>query len=147
MPQPGGHYSPGQPPLRREPPRILLEQPVDIDPIAQKRPAAEMMHKQIMGYCQLKPRPPRPLGEIIVIKQPQPKPLIEPANLVINGPLHEQTKPRKLGHGKPLLATFVAPLLCEPVHLVDIAIRHILDKLRRRHEVGHRPDKADGTKR
>jgi hypothetical protein len=56
-----------------------------------------MMRKQIMRHRQLKPGPPRPLGEIIVIKEPEPKPLVEPADLVIDGPLHEQTKRRKLG--------------------------------------------------
>ena len=133
---------PRPPPLRREPPGILLEQLVSIDPIAHKCPAAKMVNEQIMCHRQFKPGPPRPLGEIIVIKEPEPKPLIEPADLVINGPLHEQTKPRKLGHGEPLLAMLVAPSPGKPVHLRDIVIRHVLDKLRRRHEVGHGPDRA-----
>ncbi len=76
-----------QPPLLRKPPRIFIQQLADIDPIALKRAAAKMMDKQIMRHRQFKPRPPGPLGEIIIIKQPQPKPLIEPADFLINRPL------------------------------------------------------------
>ena len=63
---------PRQPPLVREPPGVLIQQFPGIDPIAGKRPAAEMVNEQVMGHGQLKPGPPRPFGEVIVIKEPQP---------------------------------------------------------------------------
>jgi hypothetical protein len=51
-----------------DPPGILTQQLPGIDPISGKSPAAEMMNEQIMRYRQFKPSPPRPLGEVIVIK-------------------------------------------------------------------------------
>ncbi len=81
-------------PLLGESLRILVEQSPGIDPVAGERPAAKMMHKKIVSHSQLKPRPPRPLGEIIVIEKPNSKPLVEPADRVINGSLHKQTKAR-----------------------------------------------------
>jgi hypothetical protein len=56
-----------------------------------------MVHKKVMCHSQLKSRPPRPLGEIIVVEKPNSKPLVEPADGVVDIPFHQQTKPRKLG--------------------------------------------------
>ena len=85
---------PGQSPFVGEPPGILLEQFPRIDPITGECPAAEMMNEQVMRHRQLKPGPPRPLGEVIVIKEPRPEPFVKPADGVIQIPFHEQTKPR-----------------------------------------------------
>jgi hypothetical protein len=53
-----------------------------------------MVHKKVMCHSQLKSRPPRPLGEIIVVEKPNSKPLVEPADGVVDIPFHQQTKPR-----------------------------------------------------
>jgi hypothetical protein len=85
---------PRQSPLARKPPGIFLQQSPGIDPIASKRPAAVVVNEQVMRDGQFKPSLPRPLCKIVVIKQPNPKPLVEPADLSINGPFHEQAKAR-----------------------------------------------------
>ena len=51
--------------------------------------------------------------------------------------------PDSFGRGEPLAPMLVAPPPGERVHLVQVAIRHILDQLRRRGVVRHRPDQAD----
>jgi hypothetical protein len=38
--------------------------------------------------------PRNPLGEIIVVEKPNSKPLVEPADGVVDIPFHQQTKPR-----------------------------------------------------
>ena len=101
---------PGQSPLGRESSGILIQQLFGINAIAGKRPAAEVVNEQIMGDRQLKSRPPRPFGEIVIIKESQSKPFIEPADRVINSPFHEQAESRQLGHGEPLPAMLVAPV-------------------------------------
>ena len=63
---------PAQTPLGREPPGVLIQQPSRIDAVAGERPAPEVMDKQVMSHGQLKPGPSRPLGEIIIVKEPQP---------------------------------------------------------------------------
>jgi hypothetical protein len=105
------------------------------------------MNEQVMRHGQFKPGPPRPLGKIVVIKEPQPKPLVEPADLSINGPFHEQAKARQLGHGEPLPAMLIASPASKRMHVQDITIRHALDQLRRRRTVGHGANEADGATR
>jgi hypothetical protein len=51
------------------------------------------MDKQVMSHRQPEAGPSRPLGEIIIVKEPQPEPLVEPADLVVDGTLHEHAKP------------------------------------------------------
>ena len=85
---------PGQSAFIGESRGILLEQFPRIDPITGECPAAEMMNEQVMRHRQLKPGPPRPLGEVIVIKEPQSEPFVEPADGVIDSPFHEQAKAR-----------------------------------------------------
>jgi hypothetical protein len=65
----GPPVDPRQSPFIREPPGILTEQFPGIDPIANERPAAEVVDEQIMRHGQFKPSPPRPLGKIVVIKR------------------------------------------------------------------------------
>ena len=60
------------------------------------------------AHRQIKPGPPCPFGEIVVIKEPQPESLIKPADLLINGPLHEQAETRQLVGREPLPAILVA---------------------------------------
>ena len=114
-----------------------------IDAIANERPAPEMMNEQVMGHRQLKAGAACPLGQVIVIEEPQPEPFIQPADLLIDGPLHEQAKPRQLGHGEPLPQVLVAPPPGKGGHLGQIAISDLLDQLRRRRIVGHGPHQAD----
>ena len=52
------------------------------------------MNEQVVWHGQLKPGPPRPLGEVIVIAEPHPEPFVEPADGVIDSPFHEQAKAR-----------------------------------------------------
>jgi hypothetical protein len=138
---------PGQSPFVGESPGIFVEQFAGIDPITGKCPAAEMMNEQVMRHSQLKARLPRPFGEVIVIKEPQSKPFVEPADLSINGPFHEQAKSRQLGHGKPLPAMLIAPPASKRMQVLDITIRHSLDQLRRRRIVGHGTNEADRATR
>jgi hypothetical protein len=51
-----------------------------------------MMDEQIIRDNQPKPGASRPLGEIVIIKEPNPKPLIEPADLGVDGSFHQQAK-------------------------------------------------------
>ena len=51
-----------------------------IDPVAGERPAAEVVDEQVMGHGQLEPGPPRPLGQVVVVEEPQAEPLVEPAD-------------------------------------------------------------------
>jgi hypothetical protein len=134
-----------QSPFVGEPPGILTQQPPGIDPITGECPAAEMMNEQIMRHSQFKPSPPRPLGKIVVIKEPQSKPVIKPADGVIDSPFHEQAKARQLGHGEPLPAMLIAPPASKRMHVLDITIRHALDQLRRRRIIGHGTNEADGA--
>ena len=96
--------SPLQAPLGRESSGVLIQQLFGINAIARKGPAAEVVHEQVMGDRELESRPPRPFREIVIIKESQSKPFIEPADRVINSPLHEQAESRQLGHGEPLPA-------------------------------------------
>ncbi len=105
-----------------------------------------MVHEQIMGDRQLKSRPPRPLGEIVVIKESQSKPFIEPTDRLVNGPLHEQAKSRQLRRGEPLPAMLVAPVRGKAMHLADVAIGHILDKLRGCGIIGHGANDAGSSR-
>jgi hypothetical protein len=82
-----------QPPLVGESPGVLVQQLLGIDAITLKRPATEMMDEQILCYGQPKPGPPRPLSQVVVIKEPDSKPLIEPADRLVDDPFHQQTKP------------------------------------------------------
>ena len=90
--------------------------------MAGKGPAAEMVREQIMGDRQLKSCPPRPLGEVVIIKESQSKPFIEPTDRRVNSRLHEQAESRQLGHGKPLPAMLVAPSTRKAMHLADVAV-------------------------
>ena len=101
-----------------------------------------VVHEQVMSDSQLKFGLARAVGEIIVVKEPESKPFIEPADRFINGSLHEQTKPRKFGHGEPLPAMPVAPCTSEGMHLADVAIRHRLDQLWGCGIIGHGADDA-----
>ena len=51
--------------------------------------------------------------------------------------------PESLARGEPLAAVLVAPPPGERVHRVEVAIGHVLDQLRRRGVIRHRPDQAD----
>ena len=52
-----------------------------------------MMNEQVMGDRQLKAGVACPLGQVIVIEEPQPEPFIQPADFLIDSPLQEQAKP------------------------------------------------------
>ncbi len=146
--RPHRHLSPidcRQPPLLSESLRILVEKSLGIDPVSHEGPAPEVVHKKIMRHGQLKTRPPRPLGEIIIIETPNAKPLIEPADRVINGSLHEKAKPRQLRRIEPRPKVLLAPLPGEPVHVRDIAIRHLFHQLRRSRVIGHGSDEPNGA--
>ena len=131
-------------PLGRESPGILIAQLLGIDTVARERPAAEVMDEQVVSDGQLKPGPPRPFGEVILREDTKPEPLIEPTDLVVELPLHEQAKPRQLGHGEPLAAVVVAPATGDDVHLLHVVIAYILYDLRRCRAVRHRPRRGDG---
>ena len=75
---------------------VLLQQPLGVDPVADERPAAEVVDEQVMGHGQLEPGPTRPLGQVVVVEEPQPEPLVQPADGVVHGPLHQQAEPRQL---------------------------------------------------
>ena len=49
-------------------------------PLPDERPAAEVVDEQVMRHGQLEPGPPRPLGQVVVVEEPQSEPLIEPAD-------------------------------------------------------------------
>ncbi len=102
--------SPLQAPFGRESSGVLIQQLFGINAIAGKGPAAEMVNEEIMRDRELESRPPRPLGEVVVIKESQSKPFIEPTDRLVNGPLHEQAKSRQLGHSEPLPAMVFAPV-------------------------------------
>ena len=131
------------PPLLRELPPVLLEQSLRINPRSRKRPAAEMMNKEVVGDGQFKAGPPRPDGQIIVIEEPQPEPLVEPADRLINDPLHEQAEPGYLSRREPLPAMLLAPSPRKTIHLLQPLVRDILNQLRRRRIIGHRPDQTN----
>ena len=52
--------------------------------------AAEVVNNQVMRHGQLNAGPPRPLGEIIVIEHTGAKPLIEPADRLVDSSFHQQ---------------------------------------------------------
>jgi hypothetical protein len=124
-------------------PGVLVQQLLGIDPVALKRPAAEMMNKQIIRHGQIKSSPPRPLGQIIIIKEPDSKPLIGPADRLVDDPFHQQTKPRQLVGCEPFPTMLIVPLPGKPVHGPEIAIRHALDQLRRRGVIRHGTNETD----
>ena len=130
-------------PLRREPPRVLLQQALGVDAVAGERPAAEVVDEQVVRHGQLEPRPPRPQGQVVVVEEPQPEPLVQPADGLVHGPRHQQAEAGELARGEPLPAVLVAPAPGEGVHRVEVAIGDVGDELRRRGVVGHRPDQAD----
>ena len=74
---------PRQSPFVREPSGILTQKLPGIDPIAGKRQAAEAVNEQVVRHGELKPGQPGPLGAVVVIKEPNPKSLVEPADGVI----------------------------------------------------------------
>ncbi len=75
-------------PLTTELVAVLLEQLLRIDPRACERPAAEVVDEQVMRHGQLEAGPACSLGQVIVIEESQPEPLIEPANGLEDSPLH-----------------------------------------------------------
>ena len=109
-------------PLGRELSGVVVEQLFAIDSVAGERPAAEVVDEQVVGNCQPKPGPQGPFGEIVVVKEPQSKSFVEPADLFVNSPLHEQAKSGQLRYGKPAPATLVAPLAGEAVHFIQILV-------------------------
>ena len=133
------------PPLGGEPPRVLFQKSLGVDPVADERPAAEVVDEQVMGHGQLEAGPTRPHGQVVVVEESQAETLVQAADGVIHGPLDQDAEPRQLGHGEPLPAVLVAPAAGEGVHRVQVAVGHGLDELRRRGVIRHRPDQADDT--
>jgi zinc-finger binding domain of transposase IS66 len=131
------------PPLGRKTRRVLIKQPIGINPITNKRSAPRVMNEQVMCDSQLESSPPRPLGEIIIIKEPQSEPLIEPPDRIKDSTFHEQTKPGEFRHRVPLPQMLIAPPPCKPAHFIQIPIGHILNQLRRRGIIRHRPNQPD----
>jgi hypothetical protein len=84
-------------PFGREPLGVLVEQLLGIDTVTGECPAAEMVDDQVTSDRQLKPCAVGPFGEIVGVKEPESKPLVEPTDLLINGSLHEQAESRSLG--------------------------------------------------
>jgi len=81
--------------------------------------------------------------QIVIVEERQPELFIKPPVGIVHLPFHEQAKPRQLGHGKPLPTALLAPSPRKHVHLIQIAISHALDQLRRRRIIAHRPNQAD----
>jgi hypothetical protein len=69
---------PASPHLGRESGGILIEQIFRVDSIAGKRAAAEVVDEKVMGDRQIKPGTAGPRGEIVIVKEIQSKPLVEP---------------------------------------------------------------------
>jgi hypothetical protein len=122
---------------------ILIEQRLGIDSVAGKRAAAEMVDEQVTSDRKLKPCAAGPFGEILVVKEPESKPFVEPTDLHINGSLHEQAKSRQLAHAEPAPAMLIAPCAGKAMHFIQIVVRHVLDPLRRRRIIGHRPNQTN----
>jgi hypothetical protein len=67
------------------------------------------------------------------------------ADLLINVRFYEQIKSGKLMSSKPPPPVLLPPFPGKRVYLVQVPIRHAIDKLRWRHIVGPGPDKPEGT--
>jgi hypothetical protein len=81
-----------QSPLRGELVPVLLEQAFGVDAVSLKRPAREVVDEQVMSHGQLKTGPSCSLGQVVV-DEPQPELLIEPADGFVDRSLHEQAEP------------------------------------------------------
>jgi hypothetical protein len=82
-----------------------------------------VVDEQIRGQRQLKARLPASYRKIIIVKEPQPEPLIEPTDRDIDRPLREQAEPRKLAHREPLPSMLLSPSPGKGLHLFQILIR------------------------
>ena len=83
----------GQAPLVGEPPGVVVEQPLGVDAVADESPAAEVVDEQIVSNRQVEARAAGALSEVVIVEEPEPEPLVEPPDLLVDGPLHEQTAP------------------------------------------------------
>ncbi len=136
----GGHVLA---PLVGEPPRILLEQPFGVDPVAGECPAAEMVDEQVARHRQLEAGALRPHGQVVVVEEPEAEPLVQPTEAFVDLPRHEQAEARQLRDTEPLPAMLIAPSPGEGVHLIQVAIRHVLHELGWRGRVRHRSNQSN----
>jgi len=111
---------------------ILLRQLSRIDPRPDKGPAAEVGDERLVGHRHLEPCIPRPERQVTVIEEPESEALIEPADRLLHGPLHEQAESREPPGSEPLPPVFVAPPHVEHLHLVEVAVGDVVHKLLRR---------------
>ena len=121
---------------------VLVEQRFRVDPRGRDGPATEMMDEKIVRHGKLEPGPTRPFGQV-VIGEPSDERFVQPADLLVDGPLHQQAEPRQLADVKPLASVPVSPRRGKGRHLVQVCIGNVLDKLWVHGGVGHRPRQAD----
>src|SRR5208337_5316884 len=89
-------------PLMGELVAVLLEQTLGVDAVPLERATPEVVDEQVMSHGQLETGPACSLGQVIVVEQPQPELLVEPADGFVDCSLHEQAEPGKLARREPL---------------------------------------------
>src|SRR5208337_1271428 len=85
-----------QSPLMGELLAVLLEQPFGVDAVPLERATPEVVDEQVMSHGQLETGPACSLCQVVVVEEPQPELLVEPADCLVDRPLHEQAEPGQL---------------------------------------------------
>src|SRR5271165_2380328 len=91
-----------QSPLMGELLAVLLEQPFGVDAVPLERATPEVVDEQVMSHGQLETGPACSLCQVVVVEEPQPELLVEPADCLVDRPLHEQAEPGQLAPCEPL---------------------------------------------